>query len=636
MKSKDNLWDTGKNEKDSDLTSNERGSTLDLSEPSPELDDEEIKLDLTEETVEKGGDWAIPMAEDAEGLNLRTIGIVGTIVILLLTGTLFVLLNEANMEISVPNEKYEEQINYNVNGFVSFDSNLDFPIPFGLFENDVIINNLDITFKGDLSLGIDGPKSVIKNGYGESKSSVFKKYIIQNLDDVDGNITEDGLEPFELKNSRIVSSQEQYVDSGSLNIIRSDIISNATTAKISGGVGQKWAWQSATDWIPREHNNGILPHGSAYIGKTLTQGDKGVVNEGGIQLTTKVKSGEKIKGYDTLKMEIQTSYLSDSLLGYEYQYSYKFSFYMSEISSLPLKFEMELISEAKSPGSQLYSINLRYTAIAKDIFKGYEFVPTKGYESSSEYHQGEFLEWDNGAPAFGATCNENSQLSSEFNLQTGIESARNNISSFDNYIKNGLHPDNEDAFVIEANYSAKIEAKWNFTMAHNNEQSQKVDGWIIGYNSTSVSGSVSELNNPILKMEEIETPLTLCSAENLMTGFESIASWAIDEDTNSVNYEETTLILGQNLISKQSLSSPASILDFGNLDLISIISDLNSGNYNYNDYSNNIDVDTAGSYAYFLDRQGGSEELGYNYQDVAGVDAKNGLVMFNLQSKSSL
>ncbi|SVB56137.1 uncharacterized protein METZ01_LOCUS208991, partial [marine metagenome] len=377
------MWDTGKNEKDSDLTSNERGSTLDLSEPSPELDDEEIKLDLTEETVEKEGDWAIPMAEDAEGLNLRTIGIVGTIVILLLTGTLFVLLNEANMEISVPNEKYEEQINYNVNGFVSFDSNLDFPIPFGLFENDVIINNLDITFKGDLSLGIDGPKSVIKNGYGESKSSVFKKYIIQNLDDVDGNITEDGLEPFELKNSRIVSSQEQYVDSGSLNIIRSDIISNATTAKISGGVGQKWAWQSATDWIPREHNNGILPHGSAYIGKTLTQGDKGVVNEGGIQLTTKVKSGEKIKGYDTLKMEIQTSYLSDSLLGYEYQYSYKFSFYMSEISSLPLKFEMELISEAKSPGSQLYSINLRYTAIAKDIFKGYEFVPTKGYESSS-------------------------------------------------------------------------------------------------------------------------------------------------------------------------------------------------------------------------------------------------------------
>ena len=34
--------------------------------------------------------------------------------------------------------------------------------------------------------------------------------------------------------------------------------------------------------------------------------------------------------------------------------------------------------------------------------------------------------------------------------------------------------------------------------------------------------------------------------------------WAIDENTNNVNYQETTLILGQNLISEQSLSSPTS------------------------------------------------------------------------------
>ena len=118
--------------------------------------------------------------------------------------------------------------------------------------------------------------------------------------------------------------------------------------------------------------------------------------------------------------------------------------------------------------------------------------------------------------------------------------------------------------------------------------------------------------------------------------FEDITDCAIDNNTNNVNYETTTLILGQNLISEQSLSSPTSILDFGNLDLISAISDLNSGNWNFNDYSNNIDVDTAGSYAYFLDRSGGSNSLGYDYQEVAGIDAKNGLVMFNLQSRSAL
>ena len=642
MKSEDDLWDTGKEDDTSSSNSDDDSSTLDLSETSPEKDEKEINLAIPEESeaIEKDEDWAIPLAEDVDGLNLRTIGIVGTVVILLLTGTLFFLLNETNAEIEVPNERYDEQINYNVNGFLNFDSNLDVPIPFGFFDNDIVINNLDVVFQGELSLGIEGPRHVEKNGYGEAKNSLFRKYIEQDLDDVDGTITEEGSEPAELKNSNIKSTQDQYVDSSSLNIIRSDIVSNASTAKISG-IGQRWAWQSATDWIPRQHSSGILPHGNAYIGKTLTVGDSGTLYESGIQFTTEVDKGEKIKDYDTVKIQIMTSYVSDSLLGYEYEYSYTFSFYMSEVSSLPLKFEMRLTSEAKSPGAQLYSIDLKYTATAKDVFEGNEFVPTKDYDSVSPNSEGEFLAWDNGAPALGTSCDENSQLNGNFNLQSGIAEARNNISSFDNYIKD-QQAKKEEAFVIEANFSSNNDNRWNFTMAHSNEQSQKVDGWIVDYRqekingTTFVNGTEKELDNPILKMEEIDTPLTVCSAENLMTDFEEIADWAIDKNTNNVNYETTTLILGQNLISEQSLSSPTSILDFGNLDLISAISDLNSGNWNFNDYSNNIDVDTAGSYAYFLDRSGGSDSLGYDYQEVAGIDAKNGLVMFNLQSKNAL
>ncbi|MDC0243398.1 hypothetical protein OAK07_01785, partial [Marine Group III euryarchaeote] len=143
MKSEENLWDTGKEEDNSSLVSDDSNSTLDLSEITPERNQEEINLEVPKETEEKDEGWAIPVAEDVDGLNLKTIGIVGTVVILLLTGTLFVLLNETNSEVEVPNEKYEEQINYNVNGFVTFDSNLDIPIPFGVFDNDVVINNLD-------------------------------------------------------------------------------------------------------------------------------------------------------------------------------------------------------------------------------------------------------------------------------------------------------------------------------------------------------------------------------------------------------------------------------------------------------------------------------------------------------------
>ena len=491
MKEIDNLWDTGKEGDNPKSSSDDGDSTLDLSETSPKKDVKEINLALPEEsnTDENEEDWAIPLAEEVDGLNLKTIGIVGTVVILLLTGTLFFLLNETSAEIKVPNERYDEQINYNVNGFLNFDSNLDVPIPFGFLDNDIVINNLDITFQGELSLGIEGPRHVEKDGYGETKNSLFRKYIEQNLDDVDGTITEEGSEPAELKNSKIRSSQDQYVDSSSLNIIRSDIVSNASTAKISG-IGQRWAWQSATDWIPRQHSSGILPHGNAYIGNTLTVGEKGNIYESGIQFTTKVDKGEKIKDYDTVKISVMTSYVSDSLLGYEYEYSYTFSFYMSEISSLPLKFEMRLTSEAKSPGTQLYSIDLKYTATAKDVFEGNEFVPTKNYDTATSNSGGEFLPWDNGAPALGTSCKENSQLNGNFNLQTGINSARSNISSFDSYIKD-QQAKKEEAFVIEANFSITDSKKWNFTMAHNNEQSQKVDGWILEYRQDKTNNIIS-------------------------------------------------------------------------------------------------------------------------------------------------
>ena len=152
----------------------------------------------------------------------------------------------------------------------------------------------------------------------------------------------------------------------------------------------------------------------------------------------------------------------------------------------------------------------------------------------------------------------------------------------------------------------------------------------------SISGENVTLNNPIMSMEDIEEPLTVCSAERVMTDFDEISKWAKDKQTDFVDYTETKLLLGQNLVSQQSLSSPTSVVDIGSLNPISIVSDLSEGSLNFNDYSNNIDVESAGSYAYFLDRNGGSDKLGYNYQELAGVDAKDGLVLFNLQSRNSL
>ena len=74
MKAEENLWDTGKEEDNSSSGSDDSNSTLDLSEITPERNEEEINLEVPKETEEKDEDWAIPVAENVDGLNLKTIG----------------------------------------------------------------------------------------------------------------------------------------------------------------------------------------------------------------------------------------------------------------------------------------------------------------------------------------------------------------------------------------------------------------------------------------------------------------------------------------------------------------------------------------------------------------------------------
>ena len=628
------LWKTGKSAKNSEDKKSDDEDTLDLSSPSPESDtDEEINLErIEEDTLPDDDNWLPPLIGDEEGVSIRTVGIVGTVTILLLTGALVLLLNEQKIVVDVPNEKYEEYAIYNIEGAINFESTVDVPLPLGFIDNDVVINELDINFGGEMRAGTKAPSTQAMDGYGNMRS-VFKKYIEQTLDDIDGTITEEGENPAKLENGQITSHQYQFIDIASLEIVRSEIESNASYSDTL--TGERWYWQSATDWVPRESDTGLLPHGGSYIGKTLTEGNNGVVNEGGIQFNWKVEDGGKIDDVQTALLKIETSYISDSILGYEYQYQYSFHFYMSEIASLPLKFEMNLYSDAKSPGGKLYSINIEYKGTSTRVEQGYTDVPVTSYKAENTPKTGEFEEWRDGAPALGnGTAEHACGISTDFNLQTGIQKGKEDISEFDSYLKD-QNTKNRPAFVVEANYTAKNEEQWNFTMAHNNEQAQSIDGWIINYNNSKVSGEVDSIDNPILAMNDIPKPLTVCSAEEVMTDFEEIASWAVNEQSKIVDYAQVKMILGQNLVSKQSLASPTSIVNFGSLNLINIISDLSEGNLNPNDYSDNIDVDTAGSYAYFIDRRGGSESLGYNHQELAGVDAKDGLVLFNLQSRNS-
>ncbi len=633
VSSENELWKSGKSDDDT-ATDNVEEDTLDLSSPSPEIsDDSELDFSpfaISEEEEDSEDNWTpSPVIPNEIGISMKTIGVIGTVTIILLTGLLYILLAQQGIVISVPNEKYEEEIIYNVNGSINFDSTLDIPLPIGFIDNDIVINELDITFSGTLTAKIEAPKQTEKDGYGNDISA-FKKYLIQELEDIDGTITREGENPASLENAESLTSQTQFIDPTSLEIVKTYIESNASYSDTL--TGSKWYWQGATDWVPRDSEAGLLPHGNSYIGKKLVEGGKGTIQEGGIEFNSEVSNGGKVNGKQTVLLKISTSYVSDSILGYQYQYQYEFDFYLSEDNSMPLKFKLKLNSDASSPSGKLYSINLEYNGKANRITEGYLEVPTTPTDYEKNEKKGEFSPWVDGAPAFG---NGSCGLDSTFTLQKGIEEGEDEISEFNSYLKD-QESKNKPAFLIEANYTESKDGKWNFTMAHYNEQSENIEGWRLNYNRSVISGEEITVDNPILSMNDIPEPLTICSAEVVMASFEEIEDWAVNDQTKHVDYSKVNLALGQNLVSKQSLSSPTSIINFGSLNLVNIVSDLSEGNLNPNDYSNNIDVDTAGSYAYFLEKKGiDNSENGNRYQKLAGVDAKDGLVLFNLESINS-
>ncbi len=632
VSSDDELWKSGKSDEDAAEANEEEDSTLDLSSPSPDdgggndLDLSSLAVIDKESSVDEDN-WAIPLTHEENGLSIRVIGVIGTITILLMTGFLYILLAYQNVIIDVPYEQYEEEIIYEIQGSINFDSSLDIPLPIGFIDNDIVINELDIIFSGELKTGIKAPSTMIIDGYGNDRS-VFKKYLEQNLNDIDGTIKQEGENPASLENAESITFQHQFIDTTSLEIVRTDIESNASYSDTL--TGESWYWQGATDWVPRDSESGLLPHGGTYIGQKLEAGTKGTINDGGIEFNWKVTDGGKIDGIQTALLKISNAYVSDSILGYQYQYQYDFDFYLSEESSMPLKFKLKINSDASSPSGKLYAINFEYKGTTSKRTEGYTDVPTTPYKSGSNTKTGEFSPWVDGAPAFG---NSSCGLDSSFTLQTGIEKGKNEVSGFNSYVKDQENK-NKPSFLIEANYTEKDEGAWNFTMAHYNEQAENIDGWILAYNRTNISGEEITVDKPIMSMDDIPTPLTICSAEEVMTDFNEIASWTVNDQTKNVDYSNVKLLLGQNLVSKQSLSSPTSIINFGSLNLVNVVSDLSQGNLNPNDYSNNIDVNTAGSYAYFLDNKG-TDHNGNSYQKLAGVDAKDGLVLFNIQSINS-
>ena len=402
VSSDDELWKSGKSDDNTTEANEEEDSTLDLSSPSPD-NGESDDLNLSplaipgKESSVVEDNW-VPLINEEKSPSMKIIGAIGATTILILMGFLYILLAQQNIIIQVPYEQYEEEVTYDIQGSINFDSSLDIPLPIGFIDNDIVINELDIDFSGELKTGIKAPSTMIIDGYGNDRS-VFKKYLEQNLDDIDGTIKQEGENPASLENAESVTFQHQFVDTTSLEIVRTDIESNASYSDTL--TGESWYWQGATDWVPRDSESGLLPHGNSYIGQKLKAGTKGTINDGGIEFNWKVTDGGKVDGVQTALLKISTSYVSDSILGYQYQYQYDFDFYLSEESSMPLKFKLKLNSDASSPSGKLYAINFEYQGTTSKRTEGYTDVPTTPINIGTNIKTGEFSPWIDGAPAFG-------------------------------------------------------------------------------------------------------------------------------------------------------------------------------------------------------------------------------------------
>ena len=220
--SDDELWKSGKSDDDATEANEEEDSTLDLSSPSPD-DGENDDLDLSplaiadKESSEVEDNW-VPLINEEKGPSMKIIGAIGATTILILMGFLYILLAQQNIIIQVPYEQYEEEIVYDIQGSINFDSSLDIPLPIGFIDNDIVINELDIAFSGELKTGIKAPSTTIIDGYGNDRS-VFKKYLEQNLEDIDGTIKQEGENPASLENAESVTFQHQFIDTTSLGLL---------------------------------------------------------------------------------------------------------------------------------------------------------------------------------------------------------------------------------------------------------------------------------------------------------------------------------------------------------------------------------------------------------------------------------
>ena len=557
---------------------------------------------------EEGGAGLPPLLARAENLDMRVVGAVGVVVLLLLTA-LAVLILGGPLELQIPTERYGDRALYEVTGDLELYS-LE-PVPVSLMGLEREINQLSLAWSGTVETGVKEEATLFDDGYG-MPHTVFRRYLTQELDEVTGSYTSKDSPPSQISSASLSSDQQQYVDETTLEIIREEVETYGEVDETATGL--HWLRQEMVSWVPRSGEQGLLPHASLYVGRNLTAGESGTLVSQGLAFSWETSEGGTIDGQETLKLSITTSKKSEItfIQHFQYQYSYRMNIWLSEQSAFPLRFSLDFYTDLTSPQNTLFSIELNYDGVLRELDPGFRAVPSpSGGYISGPAPAGDFEPWVSGASAFG-----NSSSSIDYSLQDALQLARDQLPEVENYLR--LH---EDAFVTHAAYRP---GAWNLTLAHQVD-SGRVTGWELLVNATNASGEERQLDNPLLEPADLPQPLTLSSAEALLLARPEIAAWAADGD-GLVDHATVNLSLGQNLASRENLESPLGILDLGRLEQ-AVIASLLGGEFDPSALTGQVDA--SGGYGYFI------SQAQPQAQRSAAVNGEDGLVLFTLQQTSS-
>ena len=586
----------------------DKANALDLGATTGEDAPPGEELELAPPPPEEERAGLPPLLARTEKLNMRVVGAVGIVILLLLTA-LAVMILGGPPELQIPPERYGDYALYDVTGDLELYS-LE-PVPVSLMGLELEINQLSLEWIGTVEAGVQEEATLFDDGYGTGHT-VFQRYLKQDLNDVTGSYASEGSPPSQISSASLSSNQQQYVDEATLEIIREEIETYGQVDESATGL--HWLRQEMVSWVPRSGEQGLLPHASLYVGRNLAAGESGSFVSQGVMFSWEVSEGGTIDGHETVKLSVTASKNSEItfIQHFQYQYSYRLDLWLSEQSAFPLRFSFDFNSDLKSPRNTLFSVELHYDGDLDQLSHGFHAVPSlSGGSISGPAPAGDFEPWVSGAPAFG-----NSSSSLDYSLQDAIQLARDQLPEVENYLR--LH---EDAFVTHAAYRP---GAWNLTLAHQAD-SGKVTGWELAVNTTNASGEELQLDNPLLEPADLPQPLTLSSAEALLMAHPEIAAWATDAD-GLVDHAMVNLSLGQNLASRENLDSPLGILELGQLEQ-AVISSLLEGELDFSALTGQVDA--SGGYGYFIVQEQPQA------QRTAAVQAEDGLVVFMLQQTNS-